>query len=98
MCSVENQNHLATSKMLFDTIVSFKPNSELKRYIQLKTGITKTFFTLGEVTAILKIIIGQERQYDERNPAVIICSEELKLALKCEALHITELKDTVIAI
>ena len=97
MCSVENQNYLATSKMLSDTIVSFKPNSELKRYIQLKTGITKTFFTLGEVTAILKIIIGQERQYDERNPAVIICSAELKLAWKCEALHATELKDTVIS-
>ena len=48
MCSMENQNHLGTSKMLFDTIVSFKPNSELKRYIQLKTGITITFFTLGE--------------------------------------------------
>ena len=93
MCSTENQNHLATSKMLFDTIVSFKPNSELKRYIQLKTGITKTFFTLGEVTAILKIIIGQERQYDKQNPAVIFCST----ALKCEALHVTELKDTVIS-
>ena len=97
MCSTENQNHLATSKMLSDTIVSFKPNSELKRYIQLKTGISKTFFTLGEITATLKVIIGQERQYDERNPAVIICSAELKLALKCGALHVTELKDAIIS-
>lgn len=64
--------------MLSDIIVSFKANSELKRYIQLKTRITKTFFTLGEITAILKIIIEQEKQYDERNPAVIICSAELK--------------------
>ena len=97
MCSMDNQNHLAKSKILFDTIVSFKPNSELKRYIQQKTGVTKTFFTLGEVTAILKVIIGQERQYDKRNPAVIICSAELELALKCKALHVTELKDTVIS-
>ena len=92
MCSTENQNYLATSKMLSDTIVSFKPNSELKKYIHQKTRINKTFFTLGEITAILKVIIGQEKQYDKRNPAVIICSEELKLALKCEALHVTELR------
>ena len=97
MCSTGNQNHLATSKMLPDTIISFKPNSELKRYIQLKTKITKTFFTLGKVTAILQTIIEQEKQYDERNPAVIICSEELKLALKCEALHHKEIKDAIIS-
>ena len=97
MCSTENQNHLATSTMLVNTIVSFKPNSELKKYIHLKTRINKTFFTLGEITAILKVIIGQEKQYDKRNPAVIICSEELKLALKCKALHVTELKDTIIS-
>ena len=39
MCSTENQNHLATSKMLGDTLVSFKPNSELKKYIHQKTRI-----------------------------------------------------------
>ena len=97
MCSVENQHQLASSKMLFDTIVSFKPNSELKRYIQFKTGITKTFLTLGEITAILKVIIGQERQYDECNPAVIICFVELELALTCKALHVTELRDAFIS-
>ena len=73
------ENHLATSKMLSDSIVSFKTDSQLRRYIQLKTGITKAFFTLGEITAILKTIIGHEKQYDERNPAVIICSPELEL-------------------
>ena len=97
MSSTENQNHLAASKMLFDTIVSFKPNSELKKYIQHKTKISKTFFTLGEITTILRIIIGQEKQYEERNPAVIICSEELKLALNCDALHVSELKDKIIS-
>ena len=97
MFSTENQNYLATSKMLFDTIISFKPNSELKKYIHQKTRINKTFFRLGEITAILKVIIGQEKQYDKRNPAVIICSEELNLALKCKALHVTEVKDTIIS-
>ena len=55
------ENHLATSKMLPDAIVSFKTNSELKRYIQLKTRVTKAFFTLGEIIAIVKIIIGHEK-------------------------------------
>ena len=97
MCSTGSQNHLVTSKLSSDTIVSFKPDSELKRYVQLKTGIIKTFFTLGEITATLRTIIEKEKQYDERNPAVIICSEELKLALKCEALHHKELKDAIIS-
>ena len=83
--------------MLFDTIDSFKPNSKLKKYIHQKTKINKTFFTLGEVTTILRIIIGQEKQYNEQNLAVIICSAELKLALKCKGLHVTELKDTIIS-
>ena len=74
MSSVEN--HLAKSKILSDTLVSFKTDSQLKRCIQLKTGITKVFFTLGEITAILKTIIGQQKLYDERNPEVIICSPE----------------------
>ena len=75
MSSTGNLNHLATSEMSPDTVVSFKPNSELKKYIQLKTKITKTFFILGEVSAILHTIIVQEKQCDDRNPAVIICSE-----------------------
>ena len=79
------ENHLATSKMLSDTIVSFKTDSQLKRYIQLKTQMTKAFFTLGEITAILKTIIGQEKLYDDKIPAVIICLPELELALDCKA-------------
>ena len=87
MCSTESQNHLVTSKLSSDTIVSFKQDSELKSYIKLKTGITKTFFTLGEIIATLRTIIKEEKQYDDRNPALIICSVELKLVLKCKALH-----------
>ena len=97
MCSTESQNHLVTSKLSSDTIVSFKPDSELKSYIKIKTGIVKIFFTLGEIIAILRTIIKEEKQYDERNPALIICSEELKLVLKCRALHYNELKNAIIS-
>ena len=97
MCSTGSQNHLVTSKLSSDTIVSFKPESELKQYIRLKTRITKTFFTLGEIIAILRTIIEEEKQYEKRNPALIICSEELKLVLKCTALHYKELKIAIIS-
>ena len=97
MSSTGSQNHLVASKLSPDTIVSFKPDSELKRYVQRKTRITKTFFTLGEIIATLRIIIEGEKQYDERNPALIICSEELKLALKRKALHYKDLKIAIIS-
>ena len=74
----------------------FKPDSGLKKYIQNKTKIYKTFFTLGEITTILRIVIKREKLYEERNPTVIICSEELKLALKCDALHLSELKEKIL--
>ena len=57
MYSTGSQNQMVASKLSSDTIVSFKPESELKQYIQLKTRITKTFFTLGEIMAILRTII-----------------------------------------
>ena len=72
MCSTGSQDHLVTSNLSPDTIVSFKQDSELKSYIKLKTGIIKIFFTLGEIIAILRTIIKEEKQYDERNPALII--------------------------
>ena len=97
MCSTGSQNHMVTSELSSDTIVSFKPDSELKQYIRLKTRITKTFFTLGEIIAILRTIIEEEKQYEKRNPALIICSEELKLVLKCTALHYKELKNAIIS-
>ena len=97
MSSTRNQHYLVASELSPNMIVAFKTDSELKKYIQQKTNITKTFFTLGEIIATLRIIIKIEKQYDERNPALIICSEELKLALKCKALHYKDLKIAIIS-
>ena len=58
--------------------------------------MTKAFFILSKIIAILKTIIGQEKMYDDRNPTVILCSPELELALDCKALHVIELKERVI--
>ena len=95
MSSTRNQHYLVASELSPNMIVAFKTDSELKKYIQQKTNITKTFFTLGEIIATLRIIIEREKQYDERNPALIICSEDLKLALKRKALHSKDLQTAI---
>ena len=41
MSSTQNQNDLSTIKMLFDTIVCFKPDSELKNIFNIKLRSTK---------------------------------------------------------
>ena len=95
MSSTRNQHYLVASELSPNMIVAFKTDSELKKYIQQKTNITKTFFTLGEIIATLRIIIKLEKQYDERNPALIICSEGLRLALKRRALHSKDLQTAI---
>ena len=87
MSYTESQNKIVASNLAPDTIVSFKAGSELKQYITQKTKITKTFFAFGEIMAILCTIIEEEKQYQERNPQLIICSEELKKIVKCPALN-----------
>ena len=96
MSSMESHHKIVANNLAPDTIVSFKAGSELKEYITNKTKITKKFFAFGEIMAILCTIIEEEKQYQERNPQLIICSEELKEIVKCPALHYNELKSEVV--
>ena len=96
MSSRESHHQIVANNLAPDTIVSFKAGSELKEYITNKTKITKKFFAFGEIMAILCTIIEEEKQYQERNPQLIICSEELKEIVKCPALHYNELKSEVV--
>ena len=96
MSSTESHHKIVANKLAPDTIVSFKAGSELKQYITNKTKITKKFFAFGEIMAILCTIIEEEKQYQERNPQLIICSEELKEIVKCPALHYNDLKSEVV--
>ena len=93
---MESHHKIVANNLAPDTIVSFKAGSELKEYITNKTKITKKFFAFGEIMAILCTIIEEEKQYQERNPQLIICSEELKEIVKCPALHYNELKSEVV--
>ena len=46
------------------TVISFKEGSTLKEYIERKSLVPKTFYTIGEVVAILMKVIIKEKMYD----------------------------------
>lgn len=82
---------------LLNALFRFKPQSKLKSYLTSKTGVGKTYYTLGEVLTILKNIIRGEGQFDENNPSIILCSSELEEALNMRALHVTEIRDLILS-
>ena len=82
---------------LLNALFRFKPQSKLKSYLTNKTGIGKTYYTLGEVLTILKNIIRGEGQFDKDNPSIILCSSELEEALNIKALHVTEIRDLILS-
>ena len=55
----------------------------------------KKFYMIGEVLAILKAVISDEKMYDVRNPSIVLCSPELELVLDRKAFHISELTERI---
>ena len=79
------------------TIISFKKDSTLKAYIEGRSHIVKSFYMIGEVLAILKTVISEEKMYDEHNPCIVLCSQELGKVLDRKALHISELTERIMS-
>ena len=77
------------------TIISFEVQSPLKLYLDKITKISKTFYTLGEVVAILQRVILDEEQCDPANPSMVMCSPTLSEALQCKALYRCEIVERV---
>ena len=63
MSYVANQeNHQPTTNLMSPHLIfSFKEGLQLKSYINQKTKISKTFFTMNEIIAILKAVITHEK-------------------------------------
>ena len=80
---------------LLNTVFKFKRGAPLKIYLSKITSTERTYYTLREILTIIKKVIGEEKMFDERNPSVILCSEELEQALDQKALHVTEVRDLV---
>ena len=71
------ENCTPTTRLEYDTVISLK--DELQEFISRKTQISKPFYRMGEIMAVLRKIITQEKMLDENNPIIILCSEELEL-------------------
>lgn len=91
-------SQLELNRNLLQSQFKFKPLSKLKNYVEQKTGNrSKCLYTLAEVLTILKDAIRGEGLYDNNNASVILCSDELEEALNMRALHVTEIRDLVLA-
>eukprot|EP00092_Neocalanus_flemingeri_P016378 GFUD01017727.1.p1 GENE.GFUD01017727.1~~GFUD01017727.1.p1 ORF type:complete len:362 (+),score=72.82 GFUD01017727.1:183-1268(+) len=82
---------------LLNTLYEFQPLSKLKTFLIHKTGVEYPCYSLAEILTILKDVIRGEGLFDEANPSVILCSEELEEALNMKALHVTEIRDLVLS-
>lgn len=94
---MKQQALVEINRSLLDSYYTFKPNAPLKSYIQSKVppNERRDHYTLAEVLIILKGIIRDERMFDPKNPAIIMCSKELDDALNMRALHVTEIRELV---
>ena len=88
---------LQGGRSLLNSIFKFKGSSKLQKFIKEKGRIQKTLFTLAEILTVIKETVRREGLYDERNPPLIMCSEELESAINMKVLHISELMSIVLS-
>ena len=87
--------NLYTDTELLNTVYKFKEGAPLEAYLARIMNI-KPLYTLAEILTIIKIVIAEGKMFDERNPSVILCSGELERALDQKALHVREVRETVL--
>ena len=76
-------------------VIKWKENSRLKQFLTLKCGEKDRSFTYLQVLKTLKDVIISEKLYDPKNPAIILCDENLEQALDQKALHVSQLNATI---
>jgi hypothetical protein len=90
-----NQTLQEINRSILHSLYAFKEDAPLKNYILKKRPSTSEFLTLAEVLTILKEIIRDEEMFDMRNPAIILCDQNLERALNMRALHVSEIRAIV---
>ena len=96
-CELKPTTTIITQPLSTYTVISFKENSTLKRYITKKTLISKPFWTLGEALSAIMKVIAMEGMYDKGNPYMVPCSPELEEILNRKALLSTQLTDLIMS-
>jgi E3 ubiquitin-protein ligase Mdm2 len=83
------------NRSILNSYYTFKLGSPLKKYILKKTSYNRESYTLAEILTILKVIIRDAEMFDLRNPAIILCDNDLERVLNMRALHVTEIRNIV---
>ena len=96
-CELNSTPTAITQPLSSYTVISFKEGSTLKGYIERRTLVPKTFYTIGEALALLMKVIAREEMYDKGNPYIVLCSPELEEILNRKALHTSQLTDRVMS-
>ena len=94
-CELKPTHTFITQPLSTSTVISFKENSTLKRYITRKTRISKPFWTIGEALSAIMKVIAMEGMYDKGNPHMVLCSPELEEILGRKALLSNQLTDSI---
>ena len=84
-------------RALLDTVFGFKENAPIKAFIQDVTQSTAEHYTLAEILENLKKVITEERLFDESNPSIVMCSEQLERVFNQKALHVRQVKSAVLS-
>jgi len=93
---VTPQTVVEQNRSLLRSLFKFRQESSLLSYVNNKNGTEKKYYTLAEILTVLKDTIRGEKLYDEKNPSIILCSDELENVLNMKALHVTEIRDLVL--
>ena len=96
-CELNPTHTVITQPLSSLTVISFKEGSTLKGYIERRTLVPKSFYTIGEALALLMKVIATEGMYDKGNPSIVICSPELEEILNRKALHTSQLTDRIMS-
>jgi hypothetical protein len=73
----------------------FKDSSPLREFLTKKKGTVSHRNTLQAILAALRDILRDERQYDPRNPAIILCSNEMETVVNMKALHVCQIREII---
>ena len=76
--------------------IKWKEDSRLKRFLNMKCDEKDRSFTYLQVLKILKDVITSEKLFDPKNPAIILCDDNLEQALDQKALHVSQLNAAII--
>lgn len=85
----------------YHSTFKFKSNSRLHRALARKCPetitITNRYYTLYSILTLLKKLIKDEELYDKENPQIIILNLLLEIALGVRVLHVSQVKEFVLA-